>query len=239
MGNSYHTSIKLSCKMNMLPESIARQIPRSTLHRFRNTDYSYIFGIELAAGLEQNELLIKELLQCKTALAVSRGIIRIKNTLIKIREQGVSELQRMKEVVSAINDVKDSTGIDTALEYFGISRSTYHSWQFQVKHHCYESYTGKCLRRWPNQVPVSAVEKIKALCEDEEFKGWPVVSIAHYARRKGLLDISVHTWYKYAKLLGISAKPPRCLKKKKPASVLLCRTSSGMLTLQYSAPWTM
>lgn len=199
----------------MLPADIAKQIPKSTLHRFKNTDYSDIFGIELAAVLEQNGSLVKELLHCKTALAVSKGIIQIKNTLIKIREHTLSAFQKMKEVVSVINEVNTSMSFDTALQYFNISRSTFHSWSFQVNHFCYESFIGKCLRRWPNQIPVYAVEKIKSLCESDEYKGWPVASIAHHAKRTGLLDLSIHTWYKYAKLIGINSRSPRCLKKRK------------------------
>jgi hypothetical protein len=189
--------------MNLLPPETVKMIPKSTLYRFRNSDYSHLFGIELAVTLEQNELLIRELLQCRAALNASRGIIKIKNIIIKIRESSLSGFQRIKEIVSVINNVRDAIGLDTACEHFNISRSTFHSWQFQVKHYCYESFIGKCLRRWPGQLPVSSVEKIRSFCEDEMFRGWPIVSIAHYAKRSGLLNVSVHTWYKYAKLIGI------------------------------------
>ncbi len=209
----YHTGIKLACKMNLLPPDTVSKIPKSTLHRFRYSDYSDLFGIELAGKLESNELIIKELLLCRSALAAAKGIIRIKNTIIKIRESALSGIQRMKEIVSVINDIRDSIGLDSACEHFSISRSTFHSWNFQVKHYCFDSFFGKCVKRWPNQLSLSSIEKIKVLCEGDMFRGWPLVSIAHYARRTGLLNISIHTWYKYAKLIGISTKPPRCLKK--------------------------
>jgi len=213
--NRYHTSIKLACKMNLLPDETVKFIPKSTLHRFKNTDYSDIFGIELAQSLERNELIIKELFQCRSALAVSKGIIKIKNTIIKVRESALSGFQKMKDVVSVIIDVRNSIGFDTALHHFNISRSTFHSWNFQIKHYCFDSFIGKCVKRWPNQLSLSSIEKIKVLCKDDMFRGWPLVSIANYARRTGLLNISIHTWYKYAKLIGISTKPPRCLKKQR------------------------
>ena len=213
--NRYHTSIKIACKLNILSLDVVNLIPKSTLHRFRMSDYSGIFGVELAASLESNEFLIKELLQCQSALTVSRGIIHIKNTILRIRESALAGFQKMKEIISVIDIVKNSIGFDTALEQFSISRSTFHSWAFQVKHYCYDSFIGKCIRRWPNQLSLSSVEKMKSLCEDEKFRGWPIVSIAHYAKRTGILNISVHTWYKYSKLLGISKSPPRCLKKNK------------------------
>ncbi len=169
--NRYHTSIKIACKMNLLPPDAARLIPKSSLHRFKNSDYSDIFGIELAESLESNELLIKELLHCKSALAAAKGIIKIKNSLIKIKEFSLSSFQRMKEIISVINDAKDSTGLDIALHHFNISKSTFYSWSFQVKHYCHDSFFGKCIRRWPNQLPLSSVEIIKSLCNNDIFKG--------------------------------------------------------------------
>lgn len=44
---------------------------------------------------------------------------------------------------------------------------------------------------------------IKSLLSSEKFKYWPIVSLAHYAQRKGLLNIHLSTFYKYARLLGI------------------------------------
>lgn len=211
----YHTSIKLSCRLGLLSGDILKLIPSSTVHRFKNTDYSKMFGIEIAEYLENNERLIKELLECRTALLVSKGIIEIKDTMIRIRELSLSAFQRIKRIVSVIIEVKDSIGFDAALNHFNISRSTFHSWAFQVKHTCYDSYIGKCVRRWPNQLSVSAVKMMKDIFENNQFKGWPVVSIAHYAKRTGLLNISVNTWYKYAKLMNISFKPPLCMKKRK------------------------
>ncbi len=213
--NIYHTSIKLSYKMNLLPAETVNRIPKSTLHRFKNSDYSNIFGIELSHYLQQNELLIKELIQCRTALNISRCVIKIKNAVIKIRESALTGFNMIKEIVDTVNSVKYLTGLDTALSHFSISRSTFHSWSFQVKHYCFNSFIGKCLRRWPNQLSLSSVEKIRSLCNDEKFNGWPIASIAHYAKRENLLNISIHTWYKYAKLIGISKKPPKCLKKRK------------------------
>ena len=125
----------------------------------------------------------------------------------------MSSFQRMKEIISVINDVKESVGFDIALHLFNISKSTFYSWSFQVKHYCHDSFFGKCIRRWPNQLPLSSVEIIKSLCNDDIFKGWPMVSIAFYARREKILNVSVNTWYKYARLIGITSKTPRCLKK--------------------------
>src|SRR5208337_1543179 len=112
--NRYHTSIKIACKLNILSLDVVNLIPRSTLHRFHNTDYSGLFGTELAASLESNEMLIRELLHCQSALIVSRGIIQIKNTILRVRESAITGFQKMKEIIFTIIDVKDSIALDTA-----------------------------------------------------------------------------------------------------------------------------
>ena len=42
---SYHSDIKLSAQLDLLPDYIKSKIPKSTLSSFRNTDYSDMFGI--------------------------------------------------------------------------------------------------------------------------------------------------------------------------------------------------
>jgi transposase InsO family protein len=48
-----------------------------------------------------------------------------------------------------------------------------------------------------------------------KWLGWPVVSIYYYAKKNNILNISIHSWYKYCKLLGLSKRIPRCLKKRR------------------------
>jgi putative transposase len=171
----YHTFIKSACKLNTLPHECIKLIPKSSVHRFRNTDFSSFFGYELAAKLEDNETLMKELLNCKSALVTAKAVIKIKNTIIYIKESTLSQIQRMKYIISTINKVKDSISLDQALLLFNISKSTFYSWSFQINHICFESFVGKCIKRFPNQLSLDSIDKIKSLCEDKIFKGWPVV----------------------------------------------------------------
>lgn len=92
--NRYHTSIKIACKLNILNNDLLKLIPRSTLHRFKISDFSNIFGLEFTESLERNEFLIKELLQCKSALLVFKGIIKIKNSIIRIKEFSLSSFRK-------------------------------------------------------------------------------------------------------------------------------------------------
>jgi len=53
---------------------------------------------------------------------------------------------------------------------------------------------------------------MKQLLVDERFKYWPVCSIAYFALREDILNISLSTWYYYINRLGIGR--PVLLKKK-------------------------
>ena len=56
---------------------------------------------------------------------------------------------------------------------------------------------------------------MKQLLEDDEFMGWPIFSVAHYASRNGLVSASVNTWYRYAKILDIKKHKKRWHKGRK------------------------
>jgi putative transposase len=211
----YHSSIKIACKLNILPHDTLKLLPKSSIHRFKNTDFSEYFGYDIAVKLEDSQSIIKELFNCKCALVTAKAIIKVKNTIIHINEFKIKEFQKMKCIISTINQVKDSISLDYALTLFNISKSTFYSWSFQINHICFESFIGKCIKRFPNQISLNSINKIKSLCEDKIFKGWPIVSIYYYAKRNNILNISIHSWYKYTKLLGISERVSKCLKKRK------------------------
>ena len=60
---SYHTDIKIAEFLGILPDSIRSQIPKSTLHNFRNIDFSEIFGREFS-NLVGNTVALPYLLNC-------------------------------------------------------------------------------------------------------------------------------------------------------------------------------
>ena len=44
---SYHTNVKFLAKSNLLPGEIASLIPKSNISRWKNSDFSSVFDIEL------------------------------------------------------------------------------------------------------------------------------------------------------------------------------------------------
>ncbi|MBA4241936.1 MAG: hypothetical protein C0448_14515 [Sphingobacteriaceae bacterium] len=60
-----------------------------------------------------------------------------------------------------------------------------------------------CVRKYGSQLLKPQVELIKKTLISDEYTHWPVASIAYHFQRMGWLHVSVTTWYKYRRLLGI------------------------------------
>ena len=54
---SYHSDIKLSAQLDLLPDYIKSQIPKSTLSSFRNTDYSNLFGLNYSDSFKDLDII--------------------------------------------------------------------------------------------------------------------------------------------------------------------------------------
>jgi len=58
---TYNTNFKLAAKHNLIDKEIIQQLPKTTLSRFKNSDYSSIIGSDTTHFLNTNEDLIKDL----------------------------------------------------------------------------------------------------------------------------------------------------------------------------------
>ena len=202
---SYHTDIKIAVKLDVLSEETKKQIPRSSQHRFRNTDFLEYFGIELSEGIAEKLELIKLFAGDKTAMRIYKAYILIQHIYIKCFVAVPEEVpvEKKKRIVSLVERFRDLIGFEKILKLLKLTKYRFYQFCDQVKHQCRESVFKLCRRIHPNQLTPHETGKMKQLLEDKEFMGWPVFSVAHYALRKGIVAASVNTWYKYAKLLGI------------------------------------
>lgn len=96
-----------------------------------------------------------------------------------------------------------------ALKLVGISAPSFYHRLHKLRVKCGLSRLSLCLKRHPLQLAVAEVDAMRALLSDVRFACWPLASIAHHARREGLLYASLSTWYKYSTLLGFK----RCFPK--------------------------
>jgi len=216
---SYHTDLKIAEFLGILPYDIRCQIPKSTLYNFRNKDFAEIFGMEFSNLTGDVIALLEEMKKKSLFSKMLRGIIRVKTTLVAIKDIYLKKIKNSEgiikeKIVKAIEKVRDTLGLERSVRYFDISKGTFYSWSNQIKAKCVDSPVGKCLRIWTGQLTKKEIEKIKELCLDPIYKGWPVASIAYHALRNNILNVSLSTFYKYVNILGINLPTARSRRKK-------------------------
>lgn len=144
----------------------------------------------------------------------------------------------MPAVVDAVQAERKVLGLRAALQVFGLSPSTYHAWVRQVNARCARSPLQRCRSRHPLQLGADEVQRMRQLLTAPERAHWPICSIALAAARDGVLYASLNTWYRYARLLGLTRRvhrKPRYgpgIRAKKPddvwhADVLVAHTGDG------------
>jgi len=74
---SYHSDIKLSGQLDLLPDYIKSQIPKSTLSSFRNTYYSNLFGLNYSDSFKDLDI-IKQFDKNQKALKIYKAYNYIK-----------------------------------------------------------------------------------------------------------------------------------------------------------------
>jgi transposase InsO family protein len=207
---SYHTDLKLAVAAGLLEPDFLKQIPKSTRHRFKNTDFSKIFGMELVSSLNENMETIKQFVQDKQALKVYRAVNRIKTVLLQTIHQfknlNTSFVQIKKRITDTILLVKDTLGFKRTLRYFKMSAGKFYAWLKEVQYTCKTSVLKKCFRRIPNQLTDKETSKMKALLSDDKFYLWPICSVAAYAAKNKLLTAALSTWYRYSAIFGLKRK---------------------------------
>jgi putative transposase len=226
---SYHTNVKLLAKMDLLPEETAGLIPKSNISRWKSSDFSGMVDID--SGNKRIED-VKLLMQHEKLLKTCTAVLRVKNTIISVlkkkSERKIKKADAKNIIVRTIDRVKETLSLRKAANCFKITVSKYYNWAKQVKNKCLATLTEKCPRIYPNQLTGHETQKMKDLLEDKKFQGWPIYSIAWYAIKNNILQVSVSSWFKYIKLLGFVKDKPKNPKKnyqpgiiaKKPGEIL-------------------
>ena len=64
---------------------------------------------------------------------------------------------------------------------------------------CPKAYDGLCIKRYPVKITVTEFTEMKKFYESSSYAHMPVCSLAILAKRKGIVNCSPQTWYRYAK----------------------------------------
>jgi putative transposase len=209
--NSYHTCIKQLAKRNNIPQTYLACIDRATIWRWKKEPDDKYLGKELTnldlleRFLERKESGTIMRTYLKVANAMS-GILSVSNQLHKILKQN------KKDFIQIILRYKNKINLKLILRLCRIPVSVFHYWKHQVMKNCKTSPISLCKKIYPNQLTSGEVSRMKDLLNNPGFRFWPVCSIAFYALRENILNISMATWYHYIRKLGIAR--PVLLKKK-------------------------
>lgn len=206
--NSYHTDFKIAVSYGFVPDSIVSSLPKSSKYRFIKTDYSNHIGSNDYSMILSNIDLFKRLSKQQHFINILKVIYKTKDLIFSIYNKYSEpfftffkkEFVRNK-IVSFINSHSSYFNIASLSKLFRITLQTFYQWS-QKK--CSYSPLKKCYKKHPVQLTLKESNKIKEMLTDPNFKFWPIISIAYYAIRNSILFIKPRTWYKYAKLFGIT-----------------------------------
>lgn len=203
--NSYHTDIKLLAKRQKLPQKYSQNIDRSTIWRWsKEPDNKY-----LGQDLSKIEVL-SNFLQRKEADRVIRAYLQVASVISKILSGSKliqKEISMQKDLfVKRLIGLREDINLKLILKLCKITPTVFYAWKKQVQYNCRSSPIHFCRKLFPNQLTENETSRIKELLSDQEFKYWPINSIAYYAQWNNLIHASLATWYNYAKSLNITRK---------------------------------
>ena len=200
--NSYHTCIKQLAKRNNIPQTYMACIDRTTVWRWKKESDDKYLGKELTnidllgrfLERKESEIIIRAYLKVANAMS---GILSVSNQLYKLLKQN------KKAFIQIILRYKSRINLKLILRLCRIPVSVFHYWKHQVMKNCETSAIRLCKKIYLNQLTPREVSTMKELLTDRRFRFWPVCSIAYYALRENILNISLSTWYHYIHKLGI------------------------------------
>lgn len=203
---SYHSDLKIAVQLDILPSTFVRSIPRSSMHRFRKSDYSNLVGSELSQVVENLDPL-KEVAKSRAALKTAGAVLRIasftRSLGLPLGSISTIKIPALKEsVVDFVERLSDMLPRKRILRLLGLSPERFRAWA-RGKYHCPSSPLDRCRKTHPHQLTVSELRMIRKAFKDPMFSSWPASSIAWKLVHEGALNANVRTITGYAKLLGL------------------------------------
>ena len=140
--------------MGILPDNVKKQIRPSTLHNWKKRDLTTYFGNDFVYAFKENEELIKEILRVKQLLNSAKAIYYIYSSYRKMfgfLKNKKRVLKQSREiVVETIDNVKNSIGLNRAVQAFGISQQQFYAWKRNIV--CKLNPPDLCRKTLPNQL---------------------------------------------------------------------------------------
>jgi len=228
MKKSYHTDLAAQFKFGLLSKDIYRDIPKSTLHVWKNKDFSKVVGYDMIFTDEKMEL-IRAFLSNQILLKAAKGLFFVYSCWISIiaNVRGMKTILRKNRetIIKTIDLATPLMGLKRACRLFKISENQFYAWKRKVA--CLLSPVDKCFKQNPGNIAPSELQVIKQFIQNEEYKEFPLVAIYYEMMRNGKAFMSLTSFYKYAKLFDNStdrklfkAKPKTGIRATKPKEII-------------------
>ncbi len=214
---TYDTRVKYLVMKGLLPDLYRKQIHKSLISKWKRESPEKYTGYELNDNIEELYELMKKISGDQRLIRTIRAFYRINKMLKDIIGTGNDYIKRIKEfkfqIVETIQRCKKTIGIKRGIKLFGITPSTYRIWAMESYFRCGQSLAKLCSSAYPQQLTVKEVHKIHRILSNPDYSHWPIISVAYYGMREGILKAHPNTWYKYARLMKLKRKKFRKPKK--------------------------
>jgi len=202
-------------KESLIPSHVRDQVPYSTASTWRHVDVSLFIGHELrtfhSEALDHYELLCKYRALKRTVCMLLRVWSNVAHIVLPALKKTKEHSERF---MSALQELLTFIPRERALRLVQLSSSAFHDRLAQLKMRCGISPLERCFKRHPLQLALAEVSTIKALFAEPSFACWPASSIHFHGLRTSVLCIAKSTFYKYARLLGLTRRFPKAEQKR-------------------------
>lgn len=214
MKHSYHTDIAIQYKLGMLDRSLITNIPSSTLHNWKNKDFSLFVGTEYVADYEKNLELIKKYISNKTLMNAAKAIYIVYCTYVDLFDLLKNKKKILRQsselIINTIDRIKDTVGLTRAMRAFNISHQQYYAWKRKKQCKIYSHYL--CRKIYHNQLSFKEIDTIRKYLSEPQYKHWSITSVYFQILRYKAAFFSKTTFYKYVNLLKLTRNRPEKIK---------------------------
>ncbi len=220
----------MGIEKQLLPEDFLNQIPPSTSHGWKNQQPDKHLGDEHAFKIENSFSDVQILLDERVVHVrrVATSFLRLYLSIIQFigENQFRSILKLNREQLVRL--------IDNTSQYFGnhrgickllrISTASYRNWKRISLNACQQSLLGVCFKSFPQQISRNEIAVLKRYMSNRKYLHWSTAAIWAKAIRNSDISMSLASWYRYAKALGITKartvkKVPKTKKSVRASSV--------------------
>ena len=230
--NSYHTSVKicysLGIEHHILPQDFLSTIKPSTAHYWKNDTADKYVGSEFATTVHNNIDDLQVLYDQKVEHLKRIFINFCKVYLTIIGFIGAKEFQKIirknrGRVVDMIESVpQDLINRNMLCKFLKITPQSYQTWKRYQQYYCDFSLLNLCFKRVPQQISRREIDILKKFMNNKRFYHWSTSAVWGLAFKQGKTSMAESTWYRYAKLLGLTTVRKKYKKKRPRNSVWSC-----------------